>query len=170
MPPSQGRKRRQVVPESPHIMPIMKKRSRVASPSSDDSVLGDVEDTEPSLCRAIALDIGSTSTRSCFSLLGHSSSRIFSVDFNGQRNNESLQTPTKLMYERQGDKSVFVCGWDLQKKLNDGTVSSSDVITNMKLGFFEHADSTEHRIRLDEQLKYVRSEYHIVRPRNRTIC
>ena len=57
------------------------------------------------------------------------------------------------MYERQGDKWVLICGWDLQKKINAGTVSSASVITDMKLGFFEHADSIEHRVRLDAKLR-----------------
>lgn len=57
------------------------------------------------------------------------------------------------MYDGQGDKVVLVCGWNLQKMVNAGTVSSSRVITNMNLGFSEHADTTEHHVRLDEQLR-----------------
>ena len=61
--------------------------------------------------------------------------------------------PTKMLYYKHSTNEWrFVCGHELETMVRTGRISEADVLHNVKLGFYEHAETEEFKIDLERRL------------------
>lgn len=135
-------------PQSP-VQPPRKAR-RTKRSQNNSAMMPRVQ----ALVREATIDWGSTGTRVDWKLIGHSET-IHRVDFDGRRTEESYQSPTRVAYVPNGEDWRLVCGHELQSRIDCpwDELTEVDVIPDIKLGFFEHADSPRYREALTERLQ-----------------
>ena len=82
------------------------------------------------------------------------SSKINDFQFGqGKKRHERLEMPTKMMYYQHSiHQWSFVCGHELETLVRSGRITEADVLHNVKLGFFEHAETTRFKAELEERL------------------